>query len=76
LGNERREAEEIIVVVEESPVGGYAVRALRVPLFTEADGIRLLHTAPRDAVRCHYEAEADRPRVIRLPLVRDSLIAV
>ena len=76
MGNERRDVDAIIFVVEESPVGGYAVRALRVLLFTEADDLKLLHTALRDAVRCHYEAEADRPRVIRLHLVRDILIAV
>jgi hypothetical protein len=68
--------DEIIFVVEESPEGGYSARALGVAIFTEADDLELLQTATRDAVRCHYEVEADRPRVIRLHFVRDSLIAV
>lgn len=62
MGNERRDVDAIIFVVEESPEGGYSTRALRVPAFTGADGIRLLHTAPRDAVRCHW-----RPK----PIVRE-----
>ena len=62
----------IIFVVEEAPEGGYSARALGVPIFTEADDLKLLHTA----LRCHCEAEADRPRVSRLHYVRDSLIAV
>ena len=68
--------DEIIFVAEEAPEGGHAARALGVPIFTEADDLELLQTALRDAVLCHYEVEADRPRVIRLHFVRDSLIAV
>jgi hypothetical protein len=67
--------DEIIFVVEEAPEGGYVARALGVPIFTEADDLDLLQAALRDAVLCHYEDEADRPRVIRLHFVRDSLIA-
>ena len=68
--------DEIIFVVEEAPEGGYSARALGVPIFTEADDLEVLPMALRDAVLCHYEDEADRPRVIRLHFVRDSLIAV
>ena len=68
--------DEIIFVVEEAPEGGYSARAPGVPIFTEADDLDVLQTALRDAVLCHYEIEADRPRVIRLHFVRDSLIAV
>ena len=68
--------DEIIFVVEEAPEGGYSARALGVPIFTEADDLKLLHTALRDAVLCHYGDAGDRPRVIRLHLVRDSLIEV
>ena len=68
--------DEIIFVVEEAPEGGYSARALGVPIFTEADDLEVLQMALRDAVLCHYEDEADRPRVIRLHFVRDNLIAV
>lgn len=68
--------DEIIFVVEEAPEGGYSARALSAPIFTEADDLESLQTQVRDAVLCHFEDEAERPRVIRLHLVRDRLIAV
>ncbi len=68
--------DEIIFVVEEAPEGGYSARALGAAIFTEADDLDTLQSEVRDAVLCHYEVEAERPRVIRLHFVRDSLIAV
>ena len=68
--------DEIIFVVEESPEGGYTARALGVSIFSEADDLAILETEVRDAVLCHFEDEADRPKMIRLHLVRDGLLAV
>ena len=68
--------DEIICVVEEAPEGGCSARALGAPIFSEADDLEALQTEVRDAVLCHFEDEAERPRVIRLHLVRDRLIAV
>jgi hypothetical protein len=68
--------DEIIFVVEEAPEGGFSARALGAPIFSEADDLEALQTQVRDAVLCHFEDEAERPRVIRLRLVRDRLIAV
>jgi hypothetical protein len=68
--------DEIIFVVEESPEGGYTARALGTPIFTEADDLEALQIEVRDAVVCHFEDAADRPRVIRLHFVSDRLIAV
>jgi dephospho-CoA kinase len=66
---------EIIFLVEDSLDGGYEARALGASIFTEAETLAALKEAVRDAVRCHF-AEEDRPRVIRLHLVRDELISV
>ncbi|TMI92711.1 MAG: 2-oxoisovalerate dehydrogenase [Bacillati bacterium ANGP1] len=66
---------EVIFVVQESPEGGYEARALGHSIFTQAESIEALRDAVRDAVVCHFE-EADRPRMIRLHLVKDELIAV
>jgi len=66
---------EIIFAVEESPEGGYEARALGHSLFTQADSWAELRKMIRDAVRCHFD-EADRPRLIRLHLTRDEVIAV
>jgi hypothetical protein len=65
---------EIIFTVEESPEGGYEAKALGYPVFTHADTLDELKIMVRDAVRCHFD-EADRPRVIRLHLVRDEVIS-
>ena len=68
--------DEIIFVVEEAREDGYTARALGEPIFTEADDVEALQTEVRDAVLCHSEDDTNRPRVIRLHLVQDRLIAV
>jgi len=66
---------ELIVVVEEAPEGGYTARALEVSVFTEADTLAALREQIRDAVQCHFEDE-ERPKVIRLHFVREEVMAV
>ena len=65
---------EIIFVVEEAPEGGLAARAVGESIFTEAPTMAELHARVRDAVRCHFEADA-QPKLIRLHFVRDEVIA-
>jgi hypothetical protein len=65
---------EIIFLVEDDPEGGYTARSIGQSIFTQADTIAELREFVRDAVNCHYEA-ADRPRLIRLHIVRDEVIA-
>jgi len=64
---------EIIFSVEESPDGGYEAKALGHSIYTQADTFEQLKGMIQDAVRCHFEEE-DRPRVIRLHLVKDEVI--
>jgi hypothetical protein len=66
---------EIIFSVEESPEGGYEARALGHSIFTQADTMDELKEMVRDAVCCHFDEE-DRPRLIRLHLVKDEVIPV
>lgn len=66
-------ASEIIFTVEESAEGGFEARALGYPIYTEAETMDELRTMVQDAVRCHFE-EPERPRVIRLHLVRDEVL--
>ena len=66
---------EIIFEVEESPEGGYDARALGHSIYTQAETIDELKAMLQDAVRCHFD-ENERPRVIRLHLVKDEVIAV
>ena len=65
---------EIIFAVEEAPEGGFVARALGHSVFTEADDLQALRAAVRDTVRCHFD-DADRPKVIRLHLLREEVFA-
>ena len=64
---------EILFIVEEAKERGYVARAVGGPIVTEADDLAQLRTMVREAVRCHYEeANVERPKAIRLYLVRDE----
>ena len=65
--------EEIIFVVEESPEGGHAARALGYSIFTQGENLEELRKMVRDAVACHFD-EMDKPSLIRLHLVKDEVI--
>jgi hypothetical protein len=64
---------EIIFSVQESAEGGYEARALGFSIFTQADTLPELKSMLRDAVACHF-TNADKPRVIRLHMVKDEVI--
>jgi len=68
-------AKEIIFLVEESNEGGFEAKALGYSIYTEGETMNSLKEAVKDAVKCHFE-ENEAPRIIRLHLVRDEIIAV
>lgn len=68
-------AAEIIFLVEESPEGGFEAKALGHTIYTEAETLEELKQAAKDAVHCHFD-EADIPRIIRLHLVKEEVVAV
>ena len=65
---------EIIFLIEESIEGGYVARAIGQSIVTQAQTMPELHQNIRDAVRCHFD-EGKGPILIRLPFVREELIA-
>lgn len=67
--------DEIIFIVEESAEGGYEARALGYSIYTEEESMDGLRKAIEDAVRCHFE-ERERPRIIRIHIVKDEIITV
>ena len=67
--------EEIIFVVEESDEGGYIAKALGASIVMEANTMEELKDAVKDAVHCHYDNDAARPKMIRLHLVKDEVFA-
>lgn len=66
---------EVIFLVEQAAEGGYTAQALGYSIYTEADTWAELKVAVQDAVHCHFEGE-QRPRLIRLHLVQDEVLAV
>ncbi len=65
---------EIIFIVEESKEGGFEAKALGFSIFTEAETFDELKKMVQDAVACHFD-ETERPRVIRLHMVREELLS-
>ena len=65
---------EILFVVEEAAEGGYTESSVQASIVSEADTLEGLREAVRDAVRCHFE-DADRPKMIRVHLDCDEVIA-
>lgn len=66
---------EIVFLVEDDPDDGYTARALGESIFTQADDLKTLREMVRDAVHCHFPDEQSRPKIIRLHIVRDEVIA-
>jgi len=64
---------EIIFVVEESPEGGYEASALGQSIFTEGETIEELKQNIREAIRCHFEADA--PKIVRLHYIHEEVFA-
>jgi hypothetical protein len=59
---------ELILMVEEAPEGGFVARAL-------GESIAELPGKVRDAVRCQFE-EWKAPKIVPLHHVREEVIAV
>jgi len=66
---------EVIFLVEEAPEGGYTARALGEAIFTEAETLDELRANVREAVECHFDAN-NRPKIIRLHMVREEVISI
>lgn len=68
-------AAELIFLVTEAEEGGYNARALGESIFTQADDLAELRENVREAVLCHFD-EDEMPRVVRLHIVRDVVLAL
>jgi hypothetical protein len=66
---------EIVFLVEQDPEGGYTARALGESIFTEAEDLEALKIMVKDAVHCHFDLPEDRPKIIRLHIVKDEVFA-
>jgi predicted RNase H-like HicB family nuclease len=66
---------EVFFLVEEALEGGYTAKAIGESIFTEADTIEELKVNIREAVHCHFDDDK-LPKIIRLHLVKEEVIAV
>ena len=66
---------EIFFLVEEALEGGYIAKAIGESIFTEADTMDELKVNIREAVHCHFDDDK-LPKIIRLHLVKEEVIAV
>ena len=66
---------EIFFLVEEALEGGYTAKAIGESIFTEADTLNELKVNIREAVHCHFDDDK-LPKIIRLHLVKEEVIAV
>ena len=66
---------EIIFEVTEAVEGGYDARALGHGIHTQGESWDALKAMVHDAVLCHFD-DGCAPRVIRLHLVKQEVLAV
>jgi hypothetical protein len=66
---------EIIFVVEDSDEGGYTAKALGYSIYTKGETLDGLKESIRDAVKRHFD-EKERPRIVRLHMVKDELMPI
>ncbi len=66
---------EIIFLVEEALEGGYTAKALGESIFTEGDTMEEIKANIKEAVACHFD-EGNKPKLIRLHLIKEEVIAV
>ena len=67
---------EIIFEVTEDEVdGGYSASALGYGIHTQADSLEEIRRNVREAVDCYFDETMEHPSMIRLPFVRDEIMA-
>lgn len=66
---------EVFFLVEEAVEGGYTARALGESIFTQGETLEELREQVKDAVACHFDDD-NRPKIIRLHLVREELLTI
>jgi len=67
---------EIIFEVREDEVdGGYTASALGYGIHTQGETLEELRAMIKDAVSCYFDDPAQAPKMIRLHIVREEVLA-
>jgi predicted RNase H-like HicB family nuclease len=64
---------EIIFEVHEAEEGGFFASALGHSIFTQADTWEELKDNIREVIDCHFAHSEERPKIVRMHLVRDEV---
>lgn len=68
---------KIIFEVNEDEVdGGYNANALDYGIYIQGDCLEEIRHNVKEAVDCYFDHTMKRPKLIRLPFVREDVIAV
>ena len=67
--------QELVFEITQEADGGYTAEALGEGIFAEADSWEELRRNVSDAVEAYF-FDAEKPKQVRLRLVRDELLAV
>ena len=63
-------------VTEDDLDGGYSASALRYGIHTQGETIEELHRNVMEAVDCYFDPGKERPKQVRLHIVRDEGISL
>jgi len=67
--------EIIFEVREDEADGGYTASALGYGIHTQGETLEELRAMIKDAVSCYFDDPAQSPRMIRLHIVREEVLA-
>lgn len=68
-------SEIIFEVREDVADGGYTASALGYGIHTQGETLEELRGMVRDAVSCFFDGAAEAPKIIRLHIVREEVLA-
>ncbi len=65
---------ELIFIVEDDVESGYVAKAINQSIITQGETISELKTNILDAVDCHFDNPEEKPKIIKLHIVREEVI--
>lgn len=67
---------EIIFLISEAEEGGFTARALGESIFTDGETMDELKTNIQEAIECHFDNPADKPKIAHLHFVKDEILEI
>jgi predicted RNase H-like HicB family nuclease len=67
--------EIIFEVLEDAVDGGYTASALGYGIHTQGETLEELRAMVKDAVNCYFDETMEAPKIIRLHIVREEVLA-